>query len=92
MEENRPEGFAAFVLPEAVRRRLRTSTASENLNRDLRRRTAVAGVFPNEASSSRLVTALLIEISEDPETSKAYLASQNVSPPKTKRHTANPKS
>jgi transposase-like protein len=73
MEENLAEGFAVFALPEAVRRRLRTSNACENLNRQLRRRTAVAGLFPNEASLLRLVTALLMEISEDWETSKAYL-------------------
>jgi transposase-like protein len=82
MEENLPEGFAVFALPEAVRRRLRTSNASENLNRQLRRRTAVAGLFPNEASLLRLVTALLMEISEDWETSKAYLAPQNSNLPK----------
>lgn len=74
LEENLPEGFAVFAFPESVRRRLRTSNACENLNRQLRRRTAVAGLFPNEASLLRLVTALLMEISEDWETSKAYLA------------------
>jgi putative transposase len=73
MEENLPEGFAVFDFPEPVRRRLRTSNACENLNRQLRRRTAVAGLFPNEASLLRLVTALLMEISEDWETSRAYL-------------------
>jgi putative transposase len=75
MEENLLEGFAVFDFPEPVRRRLRTSNACENLNRQLRRRTAVAGLFPNEASLLRLVTALLMEISEDWETSRAYLTS-----------------
>jgi putative transposase len=73
MEENLPEGFAVFDFHESLRRRLRTSNACENLNRQLRRRTAVAGLFPNEASLLRLVTALLMEISEDWETSRAYL-------------------
>jgi putative transposase len=77
LEENLPEGFAVFALPEGVRRRLRTSNACENLNRQIRRRTAVAGLFPNEASLLRLVTALLMEISEDWETSKAYLSPDN---------------
>ena len=80
MEENLPEGFAIFALPEPVRRRLRTSNASENLNRQLRRRTAVAGLFPNEASLLRLVTALLMEISEDWETSKIYLSPTHTQP------------
>lgn len=74
MEENLPEGLAIFTIPEAARKRLRTSNACENLNRQIRRRTAVAGLFPNEASLLRLVTAILMEISEDWETSKAYIA------------------
>ena len=77
LEENLPEGFAVFALPEGVRRRLRTSNACENLNRQIRRRTAVAGLFPNEASLLRLVTALLMETSEDWETAKAYLSPDN---------------
>ena len=40
----------------------------------MRRRTAVAGLFPNEASLLRLVSAILMEISEDWETSKCYLS------------------
>jgi transposase-like protein len=74
MEENLPDGFAVFSQPEAQRRRLRTSNACENLNRQVRRRTAVAGLFPNEASLLRLVSAILMEISEDWETSKCYLS------------------
>jgi transposase-like protein len=80
MEENLPEGFAVFEFPESMRRRLRTSNACENLNRQLRRRTAVAGLFPNEASLLRLVTALLMEISEDWETSRAYLTPEKSFP------------
>jgi len=74
LEENLPEGFAVFSQPEAQRRRLRTSNACENLYRQVRRRTAVAGLFPNEASLLRLVSAILMEISEDWETSKCYLS------------------
>jgi transposase-like protein len=74
MEEAIPEGFGVYVLPEAARKRLRTSNACENLNRQVRRRTAVAGLFPNEAALERLVSAILMEISEDWETSKAYIS------------------
>ena len=79
MEEALPEGFTVFGQPENARRRLRTSNACENLNRQVRRRTAVAGLFPNEASLLRLVTALLMEISEDWETAKSYLSPDNKS-------------
>ena len=46
MEENLPEGLTVFSLPETQRRRLRTSNALERLNREIRRRTLVATLFP----------------------------------------------
>lgn len=78
MEENIPEGFAVFRLPEPMRRRLRTSNMAENLNRQVRRRTRVAGLFPSEASLLRLVSAVLSEISEEWETGKIYLSTEGM--------------
>jgi len=72
-ETNIPEGFAVFSIPEAHRRKTRTSNACETLNSQIKRRTRVVGLFPNEDSLLRLVTAVLIEISETWETGKAYL-------------------
>ena len=73
-EENLPEGFAVFALPEAHRKRLRTSNACENVNGQIKKRTRVVGLFPSEESLLRLVTGVLIEISETWETGKAYLS------------------
>lgn len=73
MEENVPESFAVFRLPPAHRQRLRTTNMLERLNRELKRRTRVATLFPNEASLLRLVTAVLMELSEEWETGKRYL-------------------
>lgn len=73
MENNLPEGFTIFSLPEKVRKRLRTSNMCENINSQISRRTRVVGLFPNEASLLRLVTAVLMEISEGWETGKTYL-------------------
>jgi transposase-like protein len=72
-EENLPEGFTVFALPEASRKRLRTSNACENVNGQIKKRTRVVGLFPSEESLLRLVTGVLIEISETWETGKAYL-------------------
>ena len=72
-EENTPEAFAVFALPEAHRKRMRTSNACETLNSQIKRRTRVVGLFPNEDSLLRLVSAVLIEISETWETGKSYL-------------------
>jgi putative transposase len=73
LEANVPEGMAAFALPASHRRRLRTVNMLERLNKELKRRTRVAGLFPNEASALRLVTAVAMEISEEWETNRKYL-------------------
>lgn len=77
LEVNVPESLTVFSLPEAHRKRLRTTNALERVNLELKRRTRVATLFPNEASLERLVTALLMEISEDWETGKTYLTMKN---------------
>lgn len=76
MEENIPQGLAIFALPPAQQRRLRTTNALERVNMELKRRTRVAGLFPNEASLLRLVSALLAEYSDEWETGKTYLSMQ----------------
>ncbi len=73
MEINVPEGLTVFSLPLSQRRRLRTVNLLEVLNKELRRRTRVATLFPNEASLLRLVSAVLIEYSEEWETGRIYL-------------------
>jgi putative transposase len=71
-----PEGLEVFNLPEHKRKRLRRSNACEKLNAQIKRRTKVAGLFPNTDSILRLSTAILMEISEEWETGKAYINTQ----------------
>lgn len=73
LEENLPQGFTVFALPVAHQRRLRTTNALERVNMELKRRTRIAGLFPNETSLLRLVSALLAEYSDEWETGKIYL-------------------
>jgi putative transposase len=73
MEENLPQGFAVFAFPVEHRRRLRTTNALERINMELKRRTRVAGLFPNEASLLRLVSALLAETNDEWDAGKIYL-------------------
>jgi len=75
-EENLPEGFTVFDLPEGHRRKLRTSNSCENLNSQIKRRTRVVGIFPSEESLERLVTRALIEISENWEYGRIYLKNE----------------
>lgn len=73
IEENVPEGLTVFRVPPTHRRRLRTSNMLERLNQELKRRTRTATLFPNEASLLRLVSAVLMEQSQEWETGKRYL-------------------
>lgn len=73
LESNIPEGLTVFAFPEPHRRLLRTTNTLERFNREIRRRTLLVGIFPNEASCLRLVSALAMETSEEWEAGKAYL-------------------
>ena len=74
-EHNVPQGLTVLEvdLPASHRRRLRTVNVVERLNREVYRRTRVATLFPNEASLLRLVSAVLIETSEEWQAGKKYL-------------------
>lgn len=71
LESTIAEGLTVVAFPEAHRRLIRTTNGVERLNKELRRRTRVVGIFPNEASCLRLVSAILMEISDEWETEKA---------------------
>jgi hypothetical protein len=73
MDENLPEGLTVFALPVEHRRRMRTTNMLERVHEEINRRTRVAGLFPNEASLLRLVSAILMELSEEWETGIRYL-------------------
>lgn len=72
-ETNLAEGFAVFALPPEHRVRMRTTNGLERLNKEIKRRTRVATLFPNTASCLRLVTAILAEQDEEWMTAKIYL-------------------
>jgi len=74
LEGNISEGLTVFSFPEDHWRRIRTVNSLERVCLEIRRRTRVAVIFPNEASCLRLVSALLMEISETWETGRIYLS------------------
>jgi transposase-like protein len=76
-EANIAEGLAIFCIPSEHQKRMRTTNMLERQNRELKRRTRVATLFPNEASLLRLVTAVLVELSDEWETGMRYLTFQN---------------
>ncbi len=77
MEVNLPEGFSVFAFPRIHQKRLRTSNTLERLSQEIKRRTRVVRVFPNEGSCLRLVSAILMEFSEDWEYGRIYINMEN---------------
>lgn len=77
MESNLSEGLTAFSFPVEHRRMIRTTNALERINREIRRRTRVISIFPNAESCLRLVTAMLMEISEEWQVGKRYCTDLN---------------
>jgi len=73
MQDNIPDGLNVFALPKNHRKRMRTTNTLERLHEELKRRTRVARLFPNEDSLLRLVSAIEMEISEDWLAEKRYL-------------------
>jgi len=74
LQDNIGDSLAALDLPAAQRRMLRTTNMLERLNKEIKRRTRVATLFPNEASLLRLASAVLIEIDQEWQTGKVYLS------------------
>ena len=78
MENNIPEGFSVFSLKGSSRqKKLRTTNGIERLNKEIKRRTKVVGIFPNDDSLLRLASAVLMEKSEEWETGKKYIKPDN---------------
>ncbi|MCC6148515.1 MAG: transposase [Anaerolineaceae bacterium] len=66
LEENLAEGFTVHRrFPLKHRRPIRTTNSLEQINKEIGRCTRVVGVFPNKTSCLRLVSALLMETSEE---------------------------
>jgi len=51
---------------------------AENFNPQICRRTRIVGLFPNETSLIRLVSAILAEISDEWESGKVYLSMEGM--------------
>ena len=67
-----------YAFPKLDSRKISSSNMIERLNREIRRRTSVVGIFPNESSYVRLVTTYLMEYAEDWSVSRAYLSQESI--------------
>ena len=61
LDEGFDDSMTIMILPEKIRKKARTSNHIERLNRELKRRSRVIGIFPGTASINRLMGAVLME-------------------------------
>jgi putative transposase len=77
-EENIAETFTFYRLPRPHHKHLRSTNMLERLNEELKRRTHVIRIFPNQASCLRLVRALAVETHEEWLEASRYLNMQQL--------------
>ena len=65
VEENIEETLTFYRLPREHHKHLKSTNMLERLNQEIKRRTHVIRIFPNEESALRLIRALTVEIHED---------------------------
>ena len=78
LEEGLQDSLSFYAYPELDQRKISTTNMLERLNKEIRRRSRVVGIFPNPESYIRLITMYMIEYTEDWSTSQAYLSRQSI--------------
>jgi transposase-like protein len=81
MDEAEPDVLAYMTFPKEHRTKLHSTNPIERLNGEIKRRTQVVGIFPNEAAISRLVGAILMEQSDEWAVQRArYMTLETIAP------------
>jgi putative transposase len=81
MDEAEPDVLAYMTFPAAHRTKLHSTNPLERVNGEIKRRTEVVGIFPNEAAITRLVGAILLEQNDEWAVQRArYITLETIAP------------
>jgi transposase-like protein len=81
MDEAEQDVLAYMTFPAAHRAKLHSTNPIERLNGEIKRRTEVVGIFPNEAAITRLVGAILLEQNDEWAVQRArYMTLETIAP------------
>ncbi len=64
-DEAEPDVLAYMTFPQQHRAKLHSTNPLERLDGEIRRRTGVVGIFPNEAATTRLVGAIVLDQNDE---------------------------
>ena len=81
MDEAEPDVLAYMTFPREHRTKLHSTNPLERLNGEIKRRTNVVGIFPNEAAITRLIGAILLEQNDEWAVQRArYMTLETIAP------------